>query len=81
MDNNEPRHARQPRKRHQIERADPIGLVIAALSLLVGLAALVLSAVNGPSAEHAVAPGPVIICIAVYAPAYCPAAASRSTSP
>jgi hypothetical protein len=76
---NLPRHARHHRKRHHIERADAVAIVIGVLSIVINV--LVGIGVISPSAGHAVAPGPVTVCIAVRAPAYCPAAVNRSTSP
>ena len=74
MQNHSPRHARHPRKRHQIESADAIAIVIGVVSIVINI--LVGLGVISPSAGHAVAPGPVTVCIAVRAPASCPAAPS-----
>jgi len=59
MDNQSPRHARSAHKRHRIERAEVIGMLSIAVSVLgIVLTALFGLGIIGPWAGHTVVPGP-----------------------
>lgn len=73
MTKNKPRHARPTRKR-SLNTKIALASFAAILATLLLTAIIMLAALGiiGPSAGHAVAPGPSVVCYAVYAPAYCP---------
>ena len=77
MDSHSPRHARQTCKRHQAAgvKMGVACALVTALAALVTAVAQLISAICPPAGQP-VAPGPSVVCYAVNAPAYCPAAPS-----